>query len=343
MSGRMLTALIAAGVVGWGAGGCDESPQRTEHPQGEQLWESAHADVSDGDEVVAEVDGARITVADVEAAWRDRPDWQAREVVEYLVEREVVAREARQDQYTERSEVAYARKQGLVRALLADEIETEAEYSQEAFDEWVDETMRQRTVPEGLRVSHLVIYVPAEVEGDDGEMRELSDGERREKFARAGRWIDEVADSLEGTVDVETLRQKADRLNEEVVDEPMQAAVHEHVRFPRHGEAFVRDHLPEGWTVVLPEFAQRAEEVADESLHHTVSEPVKTDRGWHLIRVDEIIEARAPDRQTVKAVVDRQLRQQARRQVMGQRMEQWLEGANIELFPERLDTAVDDD
>lgn len=321
--------------------GCDDY-EAVEHPRGEEAWAIAHdVDVAE-EEVVATVDGAPITGADVRAAWRDRPEMSAAEVLDYLVERELLAQRAKREQLHDRPEVAFARKQGLVQSLLYEEIEKKTESDDDRRQEMLEQVRGARRLPEGLRASHLVITVPDSRRVEDGEEVALSEEQREEMYRRAHRWVEEAQDRLGDRPDDDALRAVAEELNEKMSDEESEAVVNAHLRFPRHEEVYRPEHLPDGWTPVVEAFAKGAEEVAGDDRRGTLSQPVRSEFGWHLIRVDEAMEERVVDPEAAEAFVDHQLKTEARRRLLTERMEQWAEGVPIELYPDRLGSAYDD-
>ncbi len=334
MKGLWIVLVMLAGL--W-AVGCDSGPEKVEHPVGEEAWEMAHQQEVDDEQVVARVDGAPITVEDVEVAWREQPEWDARQVVEYLVEREMLAKRARSAGYHERKEVSFSRKQGMVAALLAAEIEDEAQGDDESRAREIERVATQRRLPAGIRVSQLVILVPDEIDG------EIIEGDARgAKFDRSQQWAQQVVDELGEDVDDDDLRRMAKWLNEEVLPEPFEAVVNEHLRFPRDGEAYHPELLPEGWISVMWEFAEGAETVADEEMRGQLSDPVRTRIGWHLIRVLEVTQPREADADAVEAYVDRLLEIEAMDRKLREKMEEWTRGASIELYPERLGSAFEE-
>lgn len=331
--------LVCMGIV---LVGCDEI-DKVEHPTGDAAWEMAHRWDGDPDEIIARVEGQVITAADVEATWRDEPEWTRQEVVEHLVEREVLALEAKKQGYHERPEVSFARKQGMVSALLAEEIEAKAEPDWDQREQRLERVKERRRAPEGLRATHLVILVPDELEDEDGELRSLRKSEREPYFEQAEQYVEEALHRLDGRVDDDALREVARKLNEEILDDDFEAMVNEHMRFPRSGESYDSDHLPDGWVGVVSAFSKGAESVADHDSVGTLSEPVRTRFGWHLIRVMEVIPERPVKEDMANAYVEHQLRTEARQRRLQEQMEEWADGVRIEIFSDRLGSAFDDD
>ncbi len=336
----VMGSLLAVGIL-IVAVGC-ESEVVVEHPQGDEAWEMAHRAEVDEEEVVARVDGQPITRGDVEEAWRHDPEKSTQEVLERLVEREILAQLAREEGYHERPEVAFSRKQGMVAALLADEVEAKAEPDWSRRDGFLEQVEQTRRAPEGLRASHLVVLVPNEIEDDEGETVRLR-GDDREPYYEQGReYVKEALLRLDGQVDDDALRRVARELEEEVFDGDFDVAVDEHIRFPRAGESYDSDHLPRGWMGVVQDFAEGAESVATQERIGELSEPVRTRFGWHLIRVMEVIPERPVDADAAKAFVDHELRVRAQEEIFYEQLEQWADGVSYQIYPERLGSAFDE-
>ena len=332
--------LITAAVV-W-APGCDFDEKVVEHPTGDEAWEQAHSTEVDDAELVATVNGHKISRRDVKYMWRDHPELSATEVLDKLVEREVLALEAKKQGFHKRPEVDFARKQGMISALLEEYVEADAEVDESMGDDMLRRVKAARRAPQGLRASHLVVLVPREAKDDTGEMRSLRRQDREPLFDPAREYVDRAMELLDGRVDDDALRQVARELNEELSDSEFEVAVNEHMRFPRHDEEYASEHLPEGWAGVVSEFAEGAESVADTDMRGQLSEPIRTEFGWHLIRVDDLIEAREVDEEAARQYVDAELLREARRQKLQQLFEGWVDGVNAQVYPEALGSAFDE-
>lgn len=335
---RQAVWALVAGLMLTGGTGCEKGYERPEHPEGEEAWQLAHSAQVADEEIVATVDGRAITRGDVAAKWREMPEASAREVVEALVEREVLAVEAKRRGYLERPEVSFGRKQGLVAALLEEEVETQVEVDEQqraAMLEWLHERWR---IPEALRASQLAIVVPEHLEGDE-DNRRLENDERQQLFEEALEQMRYARELLDGRVDDDALREVAEQLEEEVLDSGLRAVVNSHLRFPRRGESAEFDQLPSGWTIAEPEFVEAAESVADaDSRGAQLSEPARTDEGWHIIRVDEVLEERPVDAEIAEQYADYELRRTAREELLRENIEGWLQGVAVEVMPEQLES-----
>lgn len=329
----MRRLIPVAMLLLWGCQGAEE----VVHPTGLEGWHQAMSQSVQADEILAEVNGRIIHRGEMMAVWEEYPEWSRQEVLDYLIERELLVAEAIERGLLERPEFAFGRKQGMVAALLKEEVEAKAEVDESKEDRLVESLHRQRRIPPGLRASHLVILVPGEGEGEDGEVRPLREEERDPYFEEGRAYIDEARTLLNGRVDDDALRAVSARLNDEVLPSSFEAAVNEHLLFPRINEQFTPDQLPSTWTPVAAEFARGAETVATDERRGTLSEPVRSQFGWHLIRVDAVIEEAPVTPEAMQRFVEEQLRLDAQINQLGRMVELWFEGGSREVYPERLE------
>lgn len=330
------SALIMIGLALGGLLSCT-SYEEVEHPEGEAAWEQALSRSLAEEEVVARVGDREISLREMELAWKENPQWERKEVLEYLVERELLVAEAIREGYLDRPEVAFGRKQGMVAALLREEVEEKARIDASKEDRLREAMQQRRRIPAGIRASHLVVLVPQEIPGEDGETRQVSGEEREELQVQSRRYIEEAIVLLEGRSNDDALREVSARLNEEVLSEPFEAVVNEHLLFPRIFEQFAPDQLPPGWTPVAREFAEGAETVASKAKRGTLSEPVKSQFGWHLIRVESVLEPALVEAEAGERYVQEQLRLDGEITRLGEAVDEWFQGAQREVFPERLE------
>ncbi len=327
-------------VIGTMVTGCDASPQ-VEHPAGDEAWDLAHSFEAADEEVVARINGRVITVEDVRVEWKSTPDATADQVLERLVEREVVAQQAQQAGYHRGQEIPFVRKQGLITAMLEEEVES-ADVDESRRERLYQQVTAARRAPEGLRASHLVILVPTEIEEDDGTVTRLRRDDREPYFEEARRFVESALDALDGRSDDDALREVAQYLEAEVIDEPFQAVVNEHLRFPRPGQYYEADHLPRGWVSVVDEFSEGAEAMAGQDRFGQLSQPVRTNFGWHLIRVDEVLLERPVDEESAHRFVEGELLRQARQQRYAEFVEGLIDGVEAEIYPERLGSVFEE-
>lgn len=331
--GRLIL-LILGGLV---LTGCLSEKERYPHPEPERAWEEAQSQEVSHEETVAIVDGRRLSRADLMLKWEENPEWTAREALQALIEREVLVGEAVKAGVHRRPEVQFARKQGMVSALLEEQVEEKAEIDEEKRPQFMELVHDRRRAPAGLRASHLVILVPTEVEGEDGESRKLSEEEREPLWELAKQELERAREELGDGADDDALRAMADKLNQEVLQEGLSAAVNEHLRFPRVDKPHTREQLPAGWTTVVPEFAEGAQELADAGKLGELSEPIRSSYGWHLIRVDEVFEERPVEPVAQAQFVEDQLLLDAQIERLQRELRGWLEDSRVEIYPDRLE------
>jgi hypothetical protein len=263
--------------------------------------------------------------------WKERPEATAREVLTELVEREVLAGAAREKGFLERPEIEFARKQGMVAALLRERVEEMVVIDESKAEGFPFRVQQQRRVPRGIRASHIVILVS---DDDEDESEQESLWEAAEEAIAVARGM------LAEEVDDDALRRVAAELNADYLREGLEAVVNEHMLFPRVGERFQPDQLPQGWTQVVGTFAQAAETVAGEDKIGTLSEPVRTEFGWHLIRVEDVMEERLVEPEALEQFVQDQLRLDAQITQLGKELKEWGEDVEIELHPDRLERSI---
>ncbi len=326
-----LVFFVVAGML-WSCTGGEE----VVHPEGDEAWEMAHAGLVGAEGVVATVEGVPLLRADVELLWGSQPEWTAEEALEAAVEREVLAQEARRRGYHDRPEAKFGRKQGLVQALLREEVEESARVQEERAERIEAIARARRRAPEGIRASHLVVLVPQE----DDEGRRLSSEAKEPFFDEVRAVMDVAVERLGGRADDDALREVAAWLNEEVLpdfSEGVEAVVNEHLRFPRPGERVQPDQLPSGWTQVVRPFGEAADEAVEEGKLGELMGPARTEFGWHLIRVDEVLPEQEVDPEALQEFVESQLLLEAQMEKLRPAVERWMSGARVEMYPERLE------
>ncbi len=319
----MAVAMLAAlGVMG-----CEGERTGVDYPAPQEAWESLTVDDSD---VVASVDGVGITKNEVLRLWKKKPRWSAEEAVEAAVERRLLADEAHRRGLSARPEVAFSQKQGLVAGLLKEKVEAEARGSETRRQELAAEMAQRRRSPAGFRASHLAVMVDEEVAEQEGldTAGLLAEGESILRAIRDEDLDDRASD--------DALREQARRLNEQVLPAGLEAVVNVHLRFPQPDEQYFAEGLPEGWISVVPEFAQAAQATVDTQGFGMLSEPVETSFGWHVMRVEEAMEARPALAEDVDRLAAIRADEEVRRRQLRTLLEPLGEAADFRIFPERL-------
>ncbi|RVU44759.1 hypothetical protein EA187_09465 [Lujinxingia sediminis] len=317
--------------------GCAEEQAGVAHPPAEKAMERVLA--ASPQPELARVGEVSLGVRELEIFWEAHPELGRQEAMRALIEETMLWQEAYKLGLHARPEAGFARKQGLVNAFLDEEVEAEHRVDAPSED-FVAILQKNADFPRGYRSSHLVIVVPGTMPGDEkfgaDRRREL----REERFERAQAWIEASAESLEAKPTLDALLAEAQRLNREVLPAEYQAVVNAHMRFARPAEGDVSQRLPDGWIQVVPEFSRAADLLASEHELGTLSEPVRSPVGWHLLKVDEKLESQPADPREVERFAAAALTREDRAQAYTARLSALLEGARVEMRPERLQDEV---
>ncbi|MFP4597000.1 MAG: foldase protein PrsA [Persicimonas sp.] len=320
--------LVASGLV-WGCDGAD-----VPHESPEQSFLKLERDADS--EVVARVGDRAVSLAELEAFWADNPEMSREEAVEALVERELLVIEALERDYLSNSTLGLPRKRAMVRQLLRDEIEREITRETLTDDEIgeMESTIAARVGhPPGLRASHILVMVPREK-----KKKKLSDQRLAELRGEARQWLDRIAPELPEDSDAIDLLDARDRFEDEV-PEPLQVVVNAHLPFPvGDTEGFGAD-FPAGWAPVVSAFQKTATDLAAQGRFGELSEPVESKFGWHLLIVEEALDGSRPDADALREVAVDRLLQKKRNERLVELMETWLDGAEVQTFPEILTQA----
>ena len=89
--------------------------------------------------------------------------------------------------------------------------------------------------------------------------------------------------------------------------------------------------------MVVREFAEAADAAVAAERFGELLEPARSEFGWHLIRVDEVLPERSVDPAAMEAFVEHQLRLEAHMERFSPALREWVEASVIELYPERLE------
>ncbi|TXD34559.1 hypothetical protein FRC96_13145 [Lujinxingia vulgaris] len=328
---------------GWGLAviallaGCAEEQAEVAHPPVEQAMERVLA--ASPQPELARVGEVSLGAQELAIFWEAHPELDRREAMRALIDETLLWQEAYRRRLHQRPDARFARKQGLVNAYLQGEIEAENRIDDPSED-FVAILQKNADFPRGYRSSHLVIVVPRSMPGDEKFGAERRRELRDERFERAQDWIDASAEQLGEAPTLEALIAEAQRLNSEVLPAEYQAVVNAHMRFAPPSEGDVRQRLPEGWIQVVPEFSRAAESLASEHDLGTLSEPVRSPVGWHLLKVDDVLDGQPADPQEVERFAAHALTREARTQAYTEQLSALLEGARVEMRPERLQDEV---
>lgn len=337
---RLLLGVIAtAGVLS----GCqDKTPS---HPDARQAYDMlSHAPV---EKPLARINGRDLSAAYFEAFWAENPTLTRDDAIKAWVEQEVLAQHAETVLTQDDGALSFARKQGMVRALLRDEVENKVKFGDEAVDERLEKTRErlsaQMTQPAGVRVSHLLIHVPTErmkpgaQPGDKPEA--IPEAERAQLFDTAHEWALKLRATLGDSASLDDLYAAEQRFAGEVAPTLM-LAVNAHLSFavpPKDADAAKPQpsKIPEGWLSVVKEFAVGAAALAG-SEPGTISEPVRSDFGWHLIRFEKDFEPIAADSKEVEERARVETIRAERAGRLGDLSGELVEKSTVNLFPQAI-------
>jgi hypothetical protein len=347
-------ALLAVGAT---CAGCSDSGN--EHASVEEAFE--RLDEKPVETAVAEVDGRRISRAEFAAYWREyaqesgveksseqssekssepsTPDVAIRDAaLDGLIERELLVAEALKRGYSARPTLQLDRKRAMVRQLLVDEVEKPVQpesLSEEAVEKAVEAVRARVGHPPGLRASHLLVSVPPE------KQKSATEEEVARWFEEAKMWLGVMRDDLSDSPAVHELFEVRDRYREKI-PEPLQIHVNAHLVFPigefieegartpaRYGRA-----LPESWRPVVAEFGKAATEMARERRFGALSDPVKTQFGWHLILPEELYPAKVGDTEQIRALATQRVLRRKRNERLVERVTDWMAAAEVQTFPQ---------
>lgn len=313
------------------------------HPDARRAYDSlVKAPV---EEPLARVNDRDLSVAEFEAFWAEHAEMERDEAVQAWLEREVLAQHAEGVITQDDGALVFARKQGMVRVLLREEIENLVKLGDEKVDERL-ENVRERvraqmTQPAGVRASHLLIHVPKErmAEGaKDGDKPEvIPEAERAALFETAHKWAVEIRGALGESASLDDLYGAQERFSGEV-PQALALAVNAHLSFavPALDAGAGKPQpskIPEGWLSVVKEFADGAAAMQG-SESGTISEPVRSDFGWHLIRFEKEFPQIAADESEVekRALMETIRAERARR--FGELSGKLVERSTVNLFPQ---------
>ncbi len=335
---RVLVALIA---IAAGLGGCKD--KTLAHPDARQAYDAlSHASV---EKPLARVNGRDLSAAYFEAFWAENATLTREDAIKAWVEQEVLSQKAEAVIAKDDGALAFARKQGMVRALLRDEVENTVKFGDESVDKRLELTREhlraQMTQPAGVRVSHLLIHVPKErMKPDaqpDDKPEDIPEAERAPLFNVAHEWALKLRESLGDSASLDDLYAAEQRFAGEIPPTLM-LAVNAHLSFaipPKDADATKPQpsKIPEGWLSVVKEFADGSAAMAG-SKPGTISKPVRSDFGWHLIRFEKDYPLIAADETEVEKLARVETIRMERAGRLGKLSGELVEKSTVNLFPQ---------
>lgn len=324
------TTVIGLGILLTLAGvACGE--QQVEHPTASVALDNAEK--ANAGEPVARVNGRDISVDEFENYWQAHPDLDREEALERVIERELLAAAALERELVDEEAVRTARKRAMVRQLLDDTVEqkvTADDVDEEMLEKAVEGVKAEVGHPVGLRASHFVVMVSPE------KKKKASKKQVAEWMGQSKEWIDKLRTELPAKPTVTELMDAEERYDEEL-PEPLQAHVDLHLAFP--AEDTNAAELPDGWNRVVPPFRERAVELARDGRFGALSEPVKTQFGWHVMVVEDVMPAKVADADALREVARWRVLRRQRQIRFGELFEKWATEAHILTYPEIISQA----
>lgn len=324
LAGRSLLAgaLVAAVLIGEGCSGPDPA-----HPAAGQALEKLEAEpVQDA---VAHVNGRAVSRAEFEAFWTAHPDLKRGDALDALIDREVLVDEAIKRGYHNHARLQLARKQAMVRQLLADQVEepvSRSELTDAEIDAMAARVRAQVGHPPGVRASHLVVLVP-------GKKKKATKKQRAQWFKQAHEWLGTLRDDLPEAPTAADLLAVRDRFKDKL-PAPLSIAVNVHLIFPIEVGPQYGNDLPDGWQPVVPAFRDAAAAMAKEGAFGELSDPVKTGFGWHLVVPEKLYPAMKGDPKAIREVAIARLLHQKRLERLTDKMRKWVAASVIEKYPQ---------
>jgi low affinity Fe/Cu permease len=325
---RVGFVMAVVGAVLWA--GCDEVD--TPHPDAQQAF--AELDRAEPDEVVARVGERAVSLEQFQAYWREHPQMEREEVLEALVERELLVAEALERGEAPES-LADDRKRAMIRQMLREKVEQEVtvdDLDAEEIAKAVESVSQRAGHPPGLRASHLLVRVPNKIDG-----KKLSDKKRKPHFERARRALVAILEELPEEATALDLFEARDGFVDQL-EEPLELHVNAHLVFPFDAEDFSGE-LPDSWTPVVSAFRDAAVDMARSGRFGVLSEPVRSQFGWHVIVVEAKLPAGRPDAEAVGEVATFEVLRHRRAERFNELVTEWREDADVRSYPEVISQA----
>lgn len=321
--------------------GCKE--EGVVHPDARAAYEALRS--APVEKPLARVNGQELSAEDFEAFRADNPTFTREEAIRAWIEQEVVAQHAASVLGQDDGALAFARKQAMVRVLLREEVEKKVRLEDEGVAEKL-ESHRERlrvamSQPAGVRVSHLVVHVPKERRAEGRQQGAAIPAEERARlFAQAHEWALKIRAELGETASLEDLYQAEQRFSGELPGGLM-LAVNPHLSFAvptsesEAGKESARK-IPAGWLAVVREFAVGAAAMIGQE-PGSISEPVRSDFGWHLIRFEKAYPARPADEVEVEERARAEVVRAERARLLGEFSGALIENSHVKLFPQIIE------
>jgi hypothetical protein len=285
-------------------------------------------------------EGLSIGLAKFEHFLRENPELTKPEALDQLVDRELLANEALERGLENDPTLASVRKRAMVRELLRAKVEDEITAEDLDADEIagvVEQIRREVGHPPGVRASHLVVLIPPE------KKKGASKKQIEAWFEQSRTWLDRLIAELPDTelpdgasaLDLLVLQEAY----KDKLPEPLKPTVNAHMLFPAAPMQEYGGDLPETWQPVVPEFREAAAELARQGRFGELSEPVKTEFGWHVIVAEEALPGKLADADDLREVARWRLLRHKRNSRLTELVREWAEDAQMQTFPEVITEA----
>lgn len=318
--------------------GCKE--EGVVHPDARTAYEALRS--APVEKPLARVNGQELSAEDFEAFRADNPTFTREEAIRAWIEQEVVAQHAASVLGQDDGALAFARKQAMVRVLLGEEVEKKVRLEDEGVAEKLEShrerLQAQMSQPAGVRVSHLVVHVPKERRQEGAQTGTAIPAEERARlFEQAHEWAVKIRAELGETASLDDLYRAEQRYAAELSG-GLLLAVNPHLSFavpPAESEAGKPQpgSIPAGWLEVVREFAVGAAAMVGQE-PGSISEPVRSDFGWHLIRFEKAYPAQLADLTEVEARARAEVVRAERARRLGEFSSALIEASHIQLFPQ---------
>lgn len=269
----LISSLI---VVTMASSGCHDKV--TTHEPAASAFARLEAAPVAGD-VIAKVGEREISRAELESFWRQHPELDRAQALDAIIDRQLLSVVAA-ERYADGDEALdYARKRGLVDALLTSKIEL-SETTEVADHERAQieaKVLAEARKLEGYRASHLLVMIPEQADEASWEKGlGVIESQRALALQRPG---------LDG------LYLAREQSGGEV--EGFKIIINASLMFPAPGENVARSQLPAGWLDVVAPFKEATAKLIAEEGVGSLSAPVRTKFGWHIILAEEHIKGTA--------------------------------------------------
>ncbi len=257
---------------------------------------------------VLEVDGRKVSKAEFETYWERHPRLTKAEVVKALSVREALVGQALLERRGGAAQFDVARKRGLVRSLLAAEIETVE--APEVVD--VSKFERLLAKPQGYRVSNLIVHPSPNIGPEDPAL-----------LAEAIRLLGLLGDEPTALGLAKAKKEARQDLN---------VTVDLHFVFPSPKDTQLE--IPPKWLKVDESFAAEVETAFAQK--KAVAGPFKTKFGWHVVVLEELIPGHRPSADELQAFAQRVLRTEAQKEKFFALIKEELQKEDWTIYPEVL-------